>query len=106
MNCLKNMLLVPLILLLGSCALNRTVPSDLIIGSWRSDLSGFVLSSVYSATYVSVDGYSPVPYVLLGDRLVIDGDETSARIVSFPSRDQMVQTDPLTDVRQEYRRSN
>ena len=106
MNCLKNMLLVPLILLLGSCALNRTVPGDLIIGSWQSDLSGFVLSSVYSADDVSLDGYSPVPYVLVGDRLVIDGDETSARIVSFPSRDQMVQTDPLTDVRQEYRRFN
>jgi len=106
MNNITKCLLLLVVLLASGCASMRANPGELIIGTWQSNLSGFVLTSVYTGTDVSVDGHTPIPYAMDGDKLIVGGDATSARLISFPSKNQMVQRDPLTDVEHTYDRLN
>ena len=85
---------------------SKPPPADeLIVGTWQSSLSGFSLSSVYTADSVSVDGHAAVPYSLAGNELIVDGDVAAKRIISFPSKDEMIQRDPVADVEHRYTRN-
>lgn len=88
--------------LMTACTTTPTNRAAEIVGIWESDLAGFTVTSVFSATDVSVDGHEAVAYQLAGNRLIIGGDDTSARIVSFPSGSEMIQVDPLTGTEHRY----
>jgi len=87
---------VVLIALLAGCATTTPVPSEQIIGKWRSEVGGFDVITTYTAEAVTVDGFAPRPYALNGSELVIEGDNISARTVSFPNSNEMVQVDTIT----------
>lgn len=93
-----------IVLLLSGCVSQAPEPSETIIGGWQSELGGFVFISTFTAADVSVDGHSPVAYSLNGDQLVIGGDSSSIRLLSFPSEDEMIQVDPLTGSAHRYQR--
>ena len=91
-------------LLLSACATRPSEPSEQILGAWQSVIGGFTVTSTYTDTAVAVQGHEAMPYTLEGDRLTIDGDTASVRIVSFPSASEMIQLDPLTGVQHRFSR--
>ena len=85
---------------LQGCVSSAPDPAAIILGTWESSLGGFQLVSTYSETEVIIDGYQGVPYTLEGNKLTVDGDQTSFRLVDFPAANVMVQIDPVTNTRQ------
>ncbi|MBO6821094.1 MAG: hypothetical protein JJ890_02085 [Pseudomonadales bacterium] len=84
-------------ILVTSCATSVPFPSEQIIGTWRSQVGGFDVTTTYTIDEVTVDGFDSKPYVLNGSELVIEDDAISARTVSFPSKGEMVQVDNITE---------
>ena len=91
--------------LLSGCATTPPGPSTKILGDWQSDVGGFTVTTVYTATTVTLQGHDAMPYIIEGDRLTIDGDAAASRIISFPTAGEMIQLDPLTGVRHRYVRT-
>ena len=94
------MLMAPL----SGCISSQVEPASMIVGQWQSEFAGFVLVSAYTSTEVFLDEHPAVPYVIQGNLLIIEGDENAKRELSFPSRNIMIQIDPLTNSRRQYRR--
>ncbi len=92
------------LLTLSGCISTPTDPAEAILGSWESSVGGFSVITTFSDDSVTIDGYEPRAYKLEGNRLVVDGDDLTARIVSFPASGEMVQLDELTDTQQSFRR--
>ena len=92
------------LLLLQACATNTPDPAARILGSWESRVGEFTVVTTYSESEVSIDDHDPLPYVLEDNRLIIDGDQVSARLLSFPGRNEMVQTEPMTGTTHRYER--
>jgi hypothetical protein len=80
--------------------------TGLIIGSWQSDVGGFPVTHTYDESTVRIEGHAPLPYQVKGDELMIDAAGSTQRVVTFPSRDEMVQSDPLTGTTQVFSRVN
>ena len=76
-----------------------------IIGEWQSSIAGYPVLVQFTSTTVRVAGAPAVPYRLDGDRLSFANGASQVRIVTFPSSNEMVQTDPLTGTEQHYRRA-
>jgi len=95
-------ILLTLAMLTG--CVSTPAPADLIVGTWQSSLAGFTLTSIYTSTEVAVDGHAALPYSLDGKTLTLGGDTGLRRIISFPSRDEMVQLDPMTNTRHMFTR--
>jgi hypothetical protein len=89
---------------LQGCVSSAPDPARSILGSWESSLGGFTLVSTFSETEVILDGHKGLPYLLEDNRLTIDGDQTSTRLVDFPGTDEMVQIDPVTNTEHRYTR--
>ena len=70
--------------------------SQLILGAWQSEVGGFPLVYQYSDSTVKIAGHAEVNYYLDKDQLSIDSEGAAIRVVSFPSEDEMHQTDPMT----------
>ncbi len=97
--------LITLVLaILGGCLSLPVNKTNQLLGTWRSEVGGFPVVVAYSETTVRVAGYNELPYQFEHDSLVIAGDVTQTRIVSFPSADEMVHTDPLTGTEQRFSR--
>ncbi|MBT5685022.1 MAG: hypothetical protein HOI74_14405 [Gammaproteobacteria bacterium] len=79
-------------------------PSDLITGSWRTTIGGFSIATTYTTTEVTVDGHEPLSYQLEGNQLTIDGDQTTSRLVGFPSSSVMIQVDVITGTEHRFER--
>ncbi len=93
-----------LLLILAGCTSTGPELGSRLVGSWEGQLGSFTVTTIYTDTDVAVEGQAPLPYTLEGDLLVIDGDRTTARRVSFPSRQVMVQVDAITGTVHEFSR--
>ena len=71
-------------------------PAEQIIGTWQSELSGFEVVSAYTNSTVAVDNNEPLSYTLIDGQLVVGGDKTITRLVSFASGGDMIQIGPMT----------
>ena len=71
-------------------------PADLIVGTWQSTVGGFSVTTTYDETKVAVDGHEALGYRLDENQLMIDSDETTRRLVNFPSSSEMIQVDMIT----------
>jgi hypothetical protein len=78
--------------------------SELLLGSWQTQVGGFPVTVEYTSTVVSVDGQSPVSYQLAGDRLQIAEGGSQVRILQFPSNAEMIQIDPMTGTEHRFNR--
>jgi hypothetical protein len=78
--------------------------SELLLGSWQTQVGGFPVTVEYTSTAVSVDGQPPVSYQLAGDRLQIAEGGSQVRILQFPSNAEMVQIDPMTGSEHRFNR--
>jgi hypothetical protein len=92
---IKALWAISMLLMLTACITTKPT-SELLLGSWRSQVGGFPITIDYTSTGVSVDGQAPVSYQLMGDRLQIAEGGSQVRIVQFPSPAEMIQTDPMT----------
>ena len=100
------LLLLFLFAALAGCAVTPAHPSSQILGTWQSEVGGFEITSTYTATGVMVEGHAAMPYSLEDDMLVVDGDETTVRIISFDGSDLMKQLDPMTNTEHLFTRLN
>lgn len=88
---------------LQGCVTNR-LAADLLIGKWQSDLGGFPVLVEYSESTVTVGNHASTGYQLENDQLTFADGGNQVRILSFPGRNEMIQFDPLTGTRHEFRR--
>lgn len=95
---------ISLLLLMTGCTTVAVDTSERIMGDWQSEVAGFPLVVSYTADTVQVKGSGPVPYTLSGNELRFADGGSQVRIVTFPSRDEMVQTDPLTGTEHRFTR--
>ena len=93
---MKNLTICVLLMLLAGCQSVLDTPAQKILGTWQSEVGGFPIEHLYDAKTVSISGRDAVAYQLMEDSLLVDSLGASNRIVSFPSEDEMLQTDPLT----------
>ena len=94
-----------ILLLVQSCTMTSREPSDLISGSWRTTVGGFNIATTYTTTEVTVDGHQPLRYQLDGNQLTVDDDQTTRRLVSFPSSTVMIQVDVITGTEHRFERA-
>lgn len=90
--------------MLEGCSLFGADPAERILGKWQYQVAGLPVVVEYDEKTVRVGNNPPVGYMLDGDRLTFAMGEDQVRIVSFPSRDEMVQEDPVTGTVQRFRR--
>ena len=91
----QYLVMAVVVLIIASCQSTGSRPVESIKGSWTSDIGGFPLAVEYVDGLVRIAGHADVPYKIENNNLVIAG---VTRIVSFPTLDEMIQTDPLTNV--------
>ncbi|MDG2072364.1 MAG: hypothetical protein P8J55_11735 [Pseudomonadales bacterium] len=101
---MKNLYLCVFLTILAGCQAVPNTPSQKILGAWQSDVRGFPIVQIYDENTVSISGHDAVAYQLVEDSLLVDSIGASNRIVSFPSEDEMWQTDPLTGSVQQFSR--
>lgn len=85
-----------IVMFVAGCSTLRVEPAEAILGRWSSEVGGYPVTLVYAESTVTVDGSDPVPYLLDGNELRFTGGGSQVRLLSFPSRLEMVQTDPMT----------
>ena len=90
--------------LTSSCASLNIAPAKTLVGQWQTQLGGFPVLMEYTASAVSVDNQAPVTYTLAGDRLSFSEGGQQVRILSFPSKNQMIQLDPMTGTEHRFDR--
>ncbi len=98
-----RVLFICLVLGLGGCQLLTPRLAAQILGSWETEVGGFPVTSVYSATTVTVGDGTPVPYELHDGILTVQGAGSHAFAVRFGPHGQMVLVDQVTGTEQVYR---
>lgn len=96
MKMLTSLLLVVMVASLSGCMAFRADPGERIVGQWRTQIGGFPVIVEYGEEAVQVANYQPVQYQFDGNQLTFEQGGSQTRIVSFPSSDEMIQTDPMT----------
>lgn len=96
MKTLTSLLLAAMVIALSSCMSFRADPGERIVGQWRTQVGGFPVTVEYSEEAVQVANYQPVRYQLDGNELTFQQGGSQTRVVAFPSRNEMIQTDPMT----------
>ena len=104
MRHIAGFIFVGCLLVLAGCVSAGSDAGQRILGTWRASIAGYPVTVRYTRGTVQVDGAKPVAYSLDGNRLTFPGGGHQVRIVSFPSRGEMVETDPLTGAKQHYTR--
>ena len=99
----KCLIIAIFVALVSSCQSVGSNPAKSIEGVWTSQIGGFPLTVEYAAGQVHIEGHADIPYTIEKNSLVIAG---VTRLVSFPSRDEMIQTDPLTNTDQKFVSTN
>ncbi len=103
---MSRILMLVAVLTVAGCTFSRPVPSEEIIGRWSGEIGGYPVEVAYDESAVTVTGSGPVPYRLNGDELTFEGGGSQVRIVSFPSANEMVQSDPMTGTQHVFTRIN
>lgn len=101
----RYLMVLVAVLALGGCMVLGGNPQQQIQGRWQSTIGGFPVTVTYTDTTVQVAGEDPVPYSLDGDRLSFKDGDSQVRILSFPSKTEMVQRDPMTGTETRYTRA-
>jgi len=101
-----SLVLIGLLGLLQSCAIFSVSPQKAIVGDWTSKVGGFPVRVTYSDSTVQIGENAPVNYVLADGQLIVAEDVGQTRTVSFPSKNEMVQLDPLTGTEHAFSRVN
>ncbi|MFT4712487.1 MAG: hypothetical protein ACJAVI_001323 [Candidatus Azotimanducaceae bacterium] len=102
---IKKMVLWSMLLcFLQSCTSTTSNPATQLLGSWQVEMAGINLIVEYSEIMVQVGGNAPVQYKLEGDELTFVDGGSQKRMIRFPGKDQMVQSDPLTGTERVYTR--
>ena len=104
MRLLRAIQLLAVLLVLQGCATTSPNPTDMILGAWQSSVGGFSVTTTYTGTEVTVDGHEALGYRLVENQLTIDGDETTGRLVNFPSSSEMIQVDVITGTEHRFER--
>jgi hypothetical protein len=100
-------IIVSLLVLTGltsGCVGLSLEPAKALVGRWQTQMGGFPMQVEYTANAVSVDNQAPVVYELVGDRLSFSQGSTQVRILSFPTKSQMIQLDPMTGTEHRFDR--
>lgn len=84
------------VLLAVGCDTVPRAPELIIVGTWRGDVAGVPVVYEYTDSTVRVVGHDAVPYQIDDGVLTLLVEGGSERTVVFPTRDEMIQTDPLT----------
>jgi hypothetical protein len=100
---IKALWVISMLLLTTACITTKP-PSELLLGSWQTQVGGFPVTVDYTAVVVSVDGQAPITYQLTGDRLQMAEGGSQVRILQFPSTAEMIQTDPMTGSEHRFNR--
>lgn len=103
MRTIKAVCAISMLLMIAACMTTKPA-SEMLLGSWQTQVGGFPVTIVYTATEVSVDGQAPVSYQLMGDRLQIAEGGSQVRVLKFPAAAEMTQTDPMTGTEHRFSR--
>ena len=74
----------------------------MIVGSWQSELGGFPVTVEYTEDTVRIGDYDAVSYQINEGNLILDQEGSQPRMLSFPSPDEMIQTDSLTGTNHKF----
>lgn len=98
MNCriFQMLAMSCLLLLVDGCVSTGDNPARMIVGSWHSEIGGFPVTVEYTESSVKIGTYNAVPYQIEGSRFILAQEGSQPRDLSFPSPDEMIQTDTLT----------
>ncbi len=102
LNACKCFLLIGFVGLIQSFAVFTASEQQRIVGNWTSTVGGFPVRISYSESTLQIGDNGPVSYVLNDGRLTVSDDAAQSRIVSFPTRNEMIQLDPLTGTEQAF----
>ncbi len=91
-----------LVLIASGCVSTSNDPSQMIVGSWQSELGGFPVTIEYTEDTVRIGDYDAVSYQINEGKLILDSEGSQPRMLSFPSSDEMIQTDSLTGTNHKF----
>ncbi|MCH7743252.1 MAG: hypothetical protein IIB71_11385 [Proteobacteria bacterium] len=91
-----------LVVLISGCASTGNNPAQMIVGSWQSELGGFPLRIEYTKDTVKIGDYNAVAYQIDEGKLILAQEGSQPRMISFPSADEMIQTDSLTGTEHKF----
>lgn len=74
----------------------------MIVGSWWSELRGFPVTVEYTEGTVRIGDYDAVSYHIDEGKLILVQEGSRPRMLSFPSPDEMIQTDSLTGTNHKF----
>lgn len=92
----QTLVITCLVLLASGCVSTVNNPSQMIVGSWKSELGGFTVTVEYTEGTVRIGDYDAVPYHIDEGKLILAQEGSQPRMLRFPSADEMIQTDTLT----------
>ena len=98
---MKYLTLLTLLVVVTGCATN---PSKAIVGTWQTEVGGFPMQVTYTPETVQIEGYEAVPYQMTETELVVDREGSQAKTVEFVSKNEMIQSDPVSGTSQTYTR--
>ncbi|MBQ74402.1 MAG: hypothetical protein CMQ20_05165 [Gammaproteobacteria bacterium] len=96
-----------IVALLGLVAMTTgcvSSPSQQIVGAWQSELGGFPVLVKYTNETVSIGEYEAVSYQVEEGKLILAQEGSQPRTLSFPSANEMIQTDTLTGTEHKFTR--
>jgi len=99
---IRKIQLLLLLAFLQACVTTDLKTAERMVGQWQSDVGGFRVVVEYTDSTVRVGENEPVGYQLVEDQLTIAGAVSQLRRVSFPSRNLMLQVDPVTGASHEF----
>jgi hypothetical protein len=94
--------LLMILLVLGGCM--TVTPASRIIGIWDGQLHGFPIHVEYTQSTVGIGSKESVPYTIDGEVITLATENAQTYRVEFPSMDEMIQIDEVTDMEQKYTR--
>ena len=100
----KVMLWSLLLCLLQGCVNLNKNPAENLLGKWQVNMAGIDLMVEYSETMVQIGENAPVSYSLAGNELSFLNGGSQKRIIFFKGKNEMIQTDPLTNTERVYSR--
>ena len=92
----QALVITGLVLVASSCATTGNSLSQMIVGTWKSELGGFPVVVEYTQDTVSIGNYDAVAYQISDGKLILAKEGSQSRMLSFSSADEMIQTDDLT----------
>ena len=97
-------ILLSALLLLQACTALGPAPREQLIGSWQTTVGAFPMEVTFNAETVQLGSNQAVAYGITGNELTYAQGGKQVRLLSFPSADEMIQTDPVTGTEHRFLR--